>query len=257
MKHRRPWLVSLVLAVVALGAPGGCRRSNQIVVPNRVLDRPQDVALACIRRRADGEVEALSLDSCAASTTVACDTAPPPPSAGMGSSSDTTQTANQLIGFVANSERDEVAMFRRCDTEAALVDLDPQAPGYNFVPVGQLPSRIDTTNLGCEVVTANAGSCDLSMIDGRSLAYYAVDLVPDVSPSQLVSTVVPRLVDGEPLGSRTGDMMTVPPRLSLSGPSVGPGGGGTGGSGDTGGTGGVGGTPRAPVTSACALRGGR
>ena len=77
-------------------------------------------------------------------------------------------------------------------------------PATNFVPVGQLPSQIEATNLGCKVVTANAGSCDLSVVDGRNLAAYAVELTPAVAPSALVSTLIPRHSDGEPLGVASG-----------------------------------------------------
>lgn len=184
-----------MLALAGLGLLG-CRQQQTILVPNRVLDRPLDVVLACVQRNGD-EVTQLSLNAC--TSVDDCD----------------QDGANQLIGFVANSDTNEVGMFRRCDVNG-MVDLDPEAPGYNLVPVGSLPSKIVDT-FDCRVVTANAGSCDLTAIELLGLSSYAVGLVPDGAPSSLVSTIVPLRGNGEPLGARPGDMIALPPRLSLVG----------------------------------------
>jgi hypothetical protein len=186
-------LAALALVLV------GCRQEDRIVVPNRVLDRPLAVALGCVKRSEDSRVEALSLNQCAGSNPTRCDAV----------------EETQLVGFIANSERNEVAMFRQCDING-LVDLDHEAPGYNFVPVGRLPSSITATERACRVITANAGSCDLSVIDGRQLAAYAVDLQPEVAPSSLVSRIIPRTSTGEPLGARPGEVIAAPAHLSLA-----------------------------------------
>lgn len=194
-RNLRPlWCTALVLGATLLA---GCRNNSPVVVPNRVLDRPLDVSLACVRREGD-TVELLALNQCSGS--------------GVGSCEDEGEA--KLIGFVANSEKNEVGMFRRCDING-VVDLDPEAPGYNLVPVGALPSRIVQT-ADCRVVTANAGSCDFSAIDGPQLASYAVGLEPTDAPSALVSDIVPLLSDGTPLGASPGDMLAVPPELSLA-----------------------------------------
>jgi hypothetical protein len=104
-------------------------------------------------------------------------------------------------------------MFRRCAVNA-LVDLDPDTPGHNFLPAGELPSRLTATSDSCRVISANVGSCDFSVVDVPNVAAYAVGLVPDVAPSSLVSTVVPRRSDGTPLAARPGDILAVPRRLS-------------------------------------------
>ncbi|MEM9462712.1 MAG: hypothetical protein AAGF11_51705 [Myxococcota bacterium] len=203
MSHRLlssvPWcLVALTLV--------GCQNDDRIVVPNRVLDRPLDVVLACVRD-GDDQVEVLSLNQCDGADTSDCQSGTP-----------------QLIGFVANSERNELAMFRRCDRDAALVDMDPEAPGYNFLPAGHLPSALTITNDSCRAVAANAGSCDLTVLDVAGLGAYAVDndltaeeasALP--SPSTLVSTLVPRRSDGRPLGSSPGEILAVPSALTQAG----------------------------------------
>src|SRR5262249_24722517 len=46
-----------------------------------------------------------------------------------------------------------------------LVDSDPFAPGENPLPVGPLPVGVVTAADGCFAATANAGSCDVSLIN--------------------------------------------------------------------------------------------
>ncbi|MBC8071876.1 MAG: hypothetical protein IAG13_26350, partial [Deltaproteobacteria bacterium] len=189
----RRWLA---LALVAIAS---CQQQNTVVVPNRVLDRPLDISLACVRRTGGDGLEVLSPDQCD----------------GVRQSDCEEDGVSQLIGFVANSAKNEVGMFRRCDVNG-MVDLDPEAPGYNMVPVGKLPSRIVQTP-DCRVVTANAGSCDLSAIEMPALAAYAVGLQLPVAPSGLIATIIPRRSDGTPLGAAPGDMIAVPRGLSLAG----------------------------------------
>ncbi|MBL4683129.1 MAG: hypothetical protein JKY37_00955 [Nannocystaceae bacterium] len=176
-----------------------CSQDDRQLVPNRVLDRPLDAVLACVQKRVGGGIEVLSFNQCNGST-----------------SSNCAADAPQLIGFVTNSERNELAMFRRCDNDQAVVDLDPDAPGHQLVPVGILPSRLTRTVDSCTVISSNVGSCDLSVLDTAGFAAYALELDNVRAASSLVSTVVPRRADGIPLGAAPGDIVAVPPELSLA-----------------------------------------
>ncbi len=194
----------------------GCNRAPPVNSPNRVLDRPADVGLACIERTGTGDdahVEVLPLALCNSPTTGGC------PNDLQGSGEP------QLIGFVANSERNEVAMFRRCLVSAkaaSLVDFDAAAPGFNLVPVGDFPSSLIVTDDSCRAVTANFGSCDLSVLDVVTLGGYALGLEPrNIEPSSAVSIVRPAVaIPGQselgivPLGSRPGQLLAVPQELS-------------------------------------------
>ncbi len=199
MTARLRWL-ALVTWVAA------CRNTQTIEVPNRVLDRPLDATIACVRRD-DDAITVVAPNVCSDVDVSRCD----------------EEGVPQLVGFVVNSEKNQVGMFRRCDVNG-MVDLDPETPGYDLVPVGTLPSKIAQTS-DCRVVTANVGSCDLSAIEMPELARYAVGLEPTAAPSSLVSTIVPRLSDGTPLGAAPGDLIAVPAGLSLA---EGQGGGATG-----------------------------
>ncbi len=53
-------------------------------------------------------------------------------------------------------------------SSAGLIDADPYTPGRSAVPVGTLPVNVATTTDSCFAVTANAGSCNLSVLDVNS-----------------------------------------------------------------------------------------
>lgn len=54
-------------------------------------------------------------------------------------------------------------------------DGDPLTPGHNAIAVGAMPIAIATDTSGCHALTANAGSCDLSVIDLTRLASSSSD----------------------------------------------------------------------------------
>ncbi|MCA9648536.1 MAG: hypothetical protein KC501_01430 [Myxococcales bacterium] len=212
-----PWCLALVALL-------GCRDDDRTLVPNRVLDRPLDVVLACVRDNGEA-IEVLSLNECDGAASGRCSTPDSP--------------TNQLIGFVANSERNELAMFRYCDKDSALVDLDREAPGYNFIPAGHLPSALTITEDSCRVLSANTGSCDLTVLDVAGFAAYAVDTplsgqdAPQLpAASSLVSTLVPRRSDGLPLAASPGSVIAAPDFLSLASDGTGLPSGDTGDGGD-------------------------
>jgi hypothetical protein len=185
---------------VLVAAPAGCGNRQNQAVPNRVLDRPLDVVLACVREEADGEYVPTSLEQCAQAV------------------SDSVCGDVRLIGFVANSERNDIAMFSRCS--GAVIDMNISAPGPQLISAGEVPSTMTVTTgvqAGCFAISGNLGSCDLSVLDVSGLAAYAFDDPPQDDPAAYVSTVVPRRADGTPLGARPGQVLAVPPHLSNSG----------------------------------------
>lgn len=187
------------LVVLAAGGTSCGNRQNQ-VIPNRVLDRPLDVALACVRREANGDLTPQSLELCsdAVSESVCGDL--------------------RLVGFVANSERNDIAMFSRC--AGSVIDMNIGAPGPQLISAGEVPSSMTVTTglqAGCFAVSGNLGSCDLSVLDVSGLASYAFEEPPEDDPAAYVSTVVPRRADGTPLGARPGQVLAVPPDLSNTG----------------------------------------
>lgn len=49
--------------------------------------------------------------------------------------------------------------------DVSVLDADPLTPGKNGISIGEDPVAIATDRGGCKVLTANAGSCDLSVLD--------------------------------------------------------------------------------------------
>ncbi|HEY8374981.1 MAG TPA: hypothetical protein VIK91_00775, partial [Nannocystis sp.] len=195
---RRARRRGLELSAAALVALAGCQNRQNQVIPNRVLDRPLDVALTCVRRDGD-EFRPVSLDQCG------------------GAVADSVCGDVRLIGFVANSERNDIAMFDRC--AGAVIDMNIGAPGPQLISAGEVPSSMTVTTgtqASCFAIAANLGSCDLSVLDVGGLAAYAWEEPPEEDPAAYVANVVPTRADGTPLGARPGQVLAVPPELSNS-----------------------------------------
>ena len=86
-----------------------------------------------------------------------------------------------------------------------LVDLNVDTSGYGTAPLGQLPEQISASDDGCRLISANRGSCDLTLVDPSILVaptfnanYGNVDLDNDV-PRTASRTFRPIKGDGTPL----------------------------------------------------------
>lgn len=187
---RRALLLALL---VALGP--GCSE-DQVLTTTRNLDRPGPVGLACAGRiSGTGAVTGLPLSRCASSS-------------GKQDAGAPDQTRGALYGFVANTALGEVAVFRPSTTTQSLLDLDRGSPGFGFVPVGNLPSDLKTSADGCRAVTANAGSCDLSVIDVPAVLEVAANTLTTPAGA-VVSRLIPHTADG-PLRARPQELVLVP-----------------------------------------------
>jgi hypothetical protein len=200
-----------VLAWLLLGF-AGCRDAPEQDIPNRVLDRPTDVALIC------AEVVCVDADEDGVDDEDECDTQPLPLSACERDTGTCSSDNPHLVGFVANSERNEIAMFTKCGNR--LVDMNVDVPGYNFIPAGVLPTDLDATRDGCKVMSANVGSCDITVLDAVELARVGLGRRSNVDePSELVSRLIPQRYDSEagawvPLGARPAEILAIPRTLS-------------------------------------------
>lgn len=90
--------------------------------------------------------------------------------------------------------------------EGLVVDSDPLTPGTNGISVGEEPVAIVTDPAGCHAVTANAGSCDLSIIDLNSAL--------DSSRGAQVDRINVMNASGVPIHAR--------PAAMVGGPSIAP-----------------------------------
>ena len=178
------WLLSL----------SGCAE-EQVITATRNLARPGPMTMVCATRSAD-VTRGLPASECRREK----DSKEPQPS-------------GTLYGFVANTSRGDVAFFRASASGEPLVDLEPKAPGFGFIPVGSLTTDIKTTQDGCRVVTANSGSCDLAVLD--------VPAVLDTADGRkvtrpVVRRVVPKTAAG-PLRARPQEIAIVKASLPTAG----------------------------------------
>src|SRR5438270_4931137 len=157
----------LVIAILVAGC-----NNNVVQTPIRVFDRPSDVALTCVRGEGPPE-DPVPLDPIRAIyvTHPLSFCAPETRSQNTLYYSQTDpNTGLPLVSYppilratVANSARGELALVHV--DAGQIVDLNPQLPGYGFLPVGRLPEHVRISGNGCQAVTANVDSCDLGIVD--------------------------------------------------------------------------------------------
>lgn len=175
-----------LLAVACAAAAAACSDPTSQVRDALNLDRPVDVAFACYGglRLSGGDVaDPADPITTSAQPETSCDQRSLPPDQGniplgqelllMGND------PGQVDGyaFVLQSVPGTVGIARFPNKQASayrpgdvlVIDTDPLTPGKNGVTVGDLPVAIATDTVGCHVVTANAGSCDLSEIPINSV----------------------------------------------------------------------------------------
>jgi hypothetical protein len=150
----RAWLPALGLAVV--GAVG-CGE-DFAVVPVRNLERPSDLGFACLAVLDTPGGQVISGRPMA----YCHDPEKADPRA------DLSARVIGTFGLATNTARGELAAIDFDLAEyrvSPLLDLDLRNPGFNQLPVGSLPEVISMSDDGCRAVTANRGSCDLSLVD--------------------------------------------------------------------------------------------
>ena len=131
---------------------------------------------------------------------------------------------NRTFAFMPNSASGDLSVI---DADSwKIVDLDRATGGYGRVPLGALPEQISATTDGCRLVSANRGSCDLSLVDPSTLlapvfaAQYdnagAGVLVNVPDPRTASQTIVPLQGDGSgtPLGAAPYEAVFLPQDIS-------------------------------------------
>lgn len=193
---------TLLVASAALVASCG----ETTTTPNSSVnfDRPVDISFACWGglRLTNGQPASVDQDVVlSAQPTEACDirsgalengVSPVPP----GQENLTAQGGAPVpvaawYGFVLQSAPGTVSIvqfptkpgssFGAGDATVTIRDADPLTPGINGISVGEDPVAITTDKLGCYEIVANAGSCDLSVLDINS----ALDSDPAVTVNRL------------------------------------------------------------------------
>jgi hypothetical protein len=171
----------IILVLTVAGA--ACSPATNLL-PVNDLNRPTDVAFMCFAAFAPttapsvgsadgGAADASSPDGAAVDGATAADAGPlgplrvsgrpmrwcHPPTLYDPPASPTSRT----FAFMPDSASGGLTMV---DADSwKLIDLDPATGGYGQLPLGELPEQISVSADGCRLISANRGSCDLTLVD--------------------------------------------------------------------------------------------
>jgi hypothetical protein len=219
----RPRLPKIGLATIAVALVASCT-SQPVVLPSRDFNRPTDVAFVCMgttgRTAASASVDGgdagadrdAGADGGDAGGTVLTGL-PMRDCHPRGGTPSPDNLPHRTYAFLPNSESGDLSVIN-ADTWK-LVNLDPQNAGYNTLPLGVLPTQIAASDDGCRLVTANHGSCDLSLVDPAALLAptFSTDN-PGVSKTAanatITTTVVPKTKSGVALHVLPGEVTFLP-----------------------------------------------
>ncbi|HVV52366.1 MAG TPA: hypothetical protein VHO06_22055, partial [Polyangia bacterium] len=162
MKRQRQRL-GLPVAAAVLAAGLSCGPAPNLL-PINDLDRPTDVAFMCFgafpepAAGADGggpDAGAASALEVTGRPMRACH----PP----GQYDPGATTTTRTFAFMPNSAAGTLSAVDADHWK--LVDLNPDTGGYGTAPLGQDPEQISVSDDGCRIISANRGSCDLTLVD--------------------------------------------------------------------------------------------
>ena len=145
-------------------------RPTPNILPTNDLNRPTDIAFMCLGAFGTPGTDADAADGDRAVHRVRpADEGLPPPAVDdtRADISPTVSKRNRTFAFVPNSASGDLSVVD-ADTWK-LVDLDKSTGGYGRAPLGTLPEQISASTDGCRLVTANRGSCDLTLVDPSTL----------------------------------------------------------------------------------------
>jgi hypothetical protein len=231
--------LGLALGVV-LGA--ACGDTSSPVAPPISLDRPVDIAFACYGplRITNGHPATADQDVIVtAQPTASCETRSQPPKPDTddpthlienrppGQEDSPTQVGTtDWYGFILESAQGTVALAHWASQpatafmgsaggEVQVLDADPLTPGKNAISIGEEPIAIATDKSGCYEVTANAGSCDLSVLDINS-ALAGLPIGASTNPGQAGAVRVDRI----PVKNQMGTTILARPAAMIAEPST-------------------------------------
>ncbi len=102
--------------------------------------------------------------------------------------------------------------FQINDTQVQVLDADPLTPGVNGISVGEDPIAIAPDVGGCYQIVANAGTCDLSVIDAGTAVSAALNIEKNAANAAVkVNRLAIKNAAGEEILARPAAMVGSPP----------------------------------------------
>jgi hypothetical protein len=137
-----------IVGALLLASGAGCGASPTIV-PTNDFNRPSDLAFMCFGAfMQDGELQVSGrpMRSCH------------PP----GQDPDPGITA-RTFAFMPNSASGDLSMIDADNWK--IIDIGRANAGYGRLPLGAVAEQISVSQDGCRLISANRGSCDLTLVD--------------------------------------------------------------------------------------------
>ncbi len=223
--------VVTALLVVSAGVLASCGETSDVIASQANLDRPVDISFACwgglrftegqpptTDQRVDFSAQPIEACNIRSGPNVVDPNNPgtpehpnliPPVPAGQENIGNSIVPIASWYGFILQSEPGTVAIaqfptkearaFGQGEVGVKVMDADPLTPGNNGISVGEDPVAITTDKTGCYEVIANAGSCDLSLLD--------VGTVFDMDPAVTVNRLAIKNAAGEEMLARPATMV--------------------------------------------------
>ena len=226
MSRRRPSFPDRALApalALTLAASLSACGEDLTVTPVRNLERPADLDFVCLATFPNAGPMGELLTSAQPMSECYVE-APPPPDVDAGNLGSQRELGRRItFGLFTNTARSEVGAINMLPADQGgdrLVDLDRRQPGYNMVPVGTLPERLSASDDGCTTVTANRGSCDLSVIDNTRMLATPIGAVPSSGAGEIVRRLRIRTGNGQPFWALPAEVAIVPKGAQPMAPPV-------------------------------------
>ena len=191
------------LGLIALLAAGLSCGPAPNLLPVNDLNRPTDVAFMCFGAFAPGASPDGGVDAGGGDGTLQVSGRPLRACHPQDQFDPGPTTTTRTFAFMPNSA---TGTLTAVDADRwKLADLDPDTAGYGTVPLGQDPEQISVSDDGCRLVSANRGSCDLTVVDPAVLVAPTLSnenggrVVPPPAPTAPAQTFRPIKGDGTPL----------------------------------------------------------
>ena len=215
------------IALVSLAAGAlSCTDATTTPLNQLNLERPIDIAFACwgpLRITNGGAIEPMQavvnspqpVESCNVRSGPHASNQPEPRPPGQEDTDGQKLGSAFWYALILQSEPGTIAIARFeakpsasfAGGEVTMLDADSLTPGKNGISVGEDPVAISMDKVGCYAVTANAGSCDLSVLDVNTVVRNAEENVdaPDPTAKRMDVTL-----NGTPLRAKPSAMVFEP-----------------------------------------------
>jgi hypothetical protein len=153
---KRFGLIAIATVAASCGPPTN-------LLPVNDFDRPTDVAFMCFGAFPEGAADGGATDASAGTGPLKVSGRPMRACHPQNQYDPGATPTTRTFAFMPNSAAGTLSAVDADHWK--LVDLNLYTGGYGTAPLGQLPEQISASDDGCQLISANRGSCDLTLVD--------------------------------------------------------------------------------------------